>query len=131
MRRRAVAVVIVVGLVACACGGTGPTGSEDDLAGDEDGGLPAGRGEALYEANCAACHADGGVGIEGVGLPLVGSEFVAGLSDPELVEFLIVGRDTADPLNTTGLLKPPRGGNPSLADEDPALIGEYLRSLGR
>jgi mono/diheme cytochrome c family protein len=121
---------MVVGLVACACGGTGLTGSEDDLAGDEDG-LSAGSGEALYVANCAACHAHGGVGIEGVGLPLVGSEFVAELSDSDLVEFLVVGRDTADPLNTTGILKPPRGGNPSLADEDLALIGEYLRSLGR
>ena len=130
MRRRAVALVMVVGLVACACGGTGLTGSEDDPAGDKNG-PPAGSGEALYVANCAACHAHGGVGIEGVGLPLVGSEFVAGLSDPELVEFLVVGRDTADPLNATGILKPPRGGNPSLADEDLALIVEYLRSLGR
>jgi hypothetical protein len=48
-----------------------------------------------------------------------------------LVEFLVVGRDTADPLNTTGILKPPRGGNPSLTEEDLALIVEYLRSLAR
>jgi mono/diheme cytochrome c family protein len=130
MRRRAVALVIVVGLVACACGGTSLIGSENDLAGDVDG--PAvGSGQALYEANCTACHAEGGVGIEGVGKPLVGSEFVAGLSDTELVEFLVVGRDTADPLNTTGILKPPRGGNPSLTEEDLALIVEYLRSLAR
>jgi mono/diheme cytochrome c family protein len=117
---------MLAGLVAGACGGTSLTGS----AGDEDG-PPAGSGEALYQANCTACHAEGGVGIEGVGKPLVGSEFVAGLSDSELVEFLVVGRDTADPLNTTGILKPPRGGNPSLTEQDLALIVEYLRSLVR
>lgn len=126
MRRRAVALVMVAGLFACACGGTSLTESE----GDEDG-PAAGSGEALYEANCTACHAEGGVGIEGVGKPLVGSEFVAGLSDTELVGFLVVGRDTADPLNTTGILKPPRGGNPSLTEQDLALIVEYLRSLAR
>ncbi len=113
MRRRAVNLVVAMGLVACACGGTGPTGSEADPAGDEAG-PPAKSGEALFEANCIACHAEGGVGIEGLGKPLVGSEFVAGLSDSELVEFLLVGRDTADPLNTTGFLKPPRAATRAL-----------------
>jgi len=121
---------MVVGLVACACGGTSLNGSEDDPDGG-DSGVPTGSGEALYEANCAACHGEGGIGIEGVGKPLVKSEFVADLSDAELVDFLIVGRDTADPLNTTGILKPPRGGNPSLTDEDLAVIVEYVRSLSR
>ncbi len=83
----------------------------------------------ILSNNCIACHAEGGVGIEGLGKPLVGSEFVAGLSDSELVEFLLVGRDTADPLNTTGYLKPPKGGNPSLTNADLALIVQHLRSL--
>ena len=82
-------------------------------------------------SSCKASCFEGGVGIDGVSKPLVGSEFAAGLSDAELLEFVIAGRDTADPLNTTGILKPPRGGNPSLTDGDLALIVTYLRTLDR
>ena len=44
--------------------------------------------------------------------PLVGSVFVDETSDPDLVEFLKVGRSTGDPLNTSGVDMPPRSGNP-------------------
>jgi mono/diheme cytochrome c family protein len=126
---QAVAIVLAVGLLVSACGGTSQTGSQDDPESHED--AAAVGGKELYEANCAACHAEGGVGIEGAGIPLVGSEFVASLSDSELVEFLLVGRDITDPLNTTGILKPPKGANPSLTEEDFTPIIHYLRSLGQ
>jgi cytochrome c5 len=126
---RTVALVLAVGLAISACGGTGRTGSHDDLESHED--ATAVGGEALFEENCSAFHAEGGIGIEGAGVPLVGSGFVADLSDSELVEFLLVGRDITDPLNTTGVLKPPKGSNPSLTEEDFAPIIDYLRSLGQ
>ena len=40
-----------------------------------------------------------------------------------------VGRPAGDPLNDTGVDMPPRGGNPSLSDEDLAHIVAYLRTL--
>ncbi|MBL8146398.1 MAG: c-type cytochrome [Anaerolineae bacterium] len=86
-------------------------------------------GQRIYGGLCFACHAQGGVGITGLGKPLVNSEFVDGLTDAELVAFLEVGRQPTDPLNTTGQLMPARGGNPALTEEDLYNVTAYLRSL--
>lgn len=88
------------------------------------------RGEEIFNATCIACHGAGGVGVEGLGKPLTTSTFADGLSDDELVAFLVVGRLDTDPLNTTGIAMPPRGGNPSLTDADLADVVTYLRTLG-
>lgn len=64
-----------------------------------------------------------------LGKDLHGNEFVQSLSDEELVAFLAEGRPATHPLNERGLAMPPRGGNPSLSDEELRLIGDYLRSL--
>lgn len=101
---------------------TAATGTET-AAGD-----PA-AGEQLFSGTCLACHGPGGEGVEGLGKPLPPSEFVAGLSDDELVAFLQVGRPIDDPLNTTGIMMPPRGGNPSLTDADLRDLVAYIRSL--
>jgi disulfide bond formation protein DsbB len=60
---------------------------------------------------------------------LVTSEFVADNSNEELVEFIKVGRDPSDPLNTTGVAMPPKGGNPSLSDQDLLDIISYMRTI--
>jgi disulfide bond formation protein DsbB len=60
---------------------------------------------------------------------MTASEFIAGKSDDELVEFLKVGRPPDDPLNTTGVAMLPKGGNPSLTDEDLHNIVAYIRTL--
>ncbi|HDL41920.1 MAG TPA: c-type cytochrome [Actinobacteria bacterium] len=102
-----------------------PVASGGGVALDGD----AANGEAIYSASCAACHAAGAVGVPGLGLPLVGSEFVNALADSDLVEFIKVGRDPSDPANTTGVGMPPKGGNPSLDDADLADVVAYIRSL--
>ena len=56
------------------------------LAGCASGPDPArlARGKGLYEVSCAACHQAHGRGMEGVGPPLAGSEWVLG-SEERLV----------------------------------------------
>jgi mono/diheme cytochrome c family protein len=100
-----------------------PSGSGTALDGD------AANGEAIYTSSCSACHAAGAVGVPGLGKSLVGSDFVNGLADSDLVAFISVGRDPSDPANTTGVGMPPKGGNPSLTDADLADIVAYIRSL--
>jgi disulfide bond formation protein DsbB len=132
-------VVVLIGLFAlimAACGGgrTAPTIADGGGDGGNGGGgggdaVAIAEGKTIFDGSCVACHADGGVGVEGLGKPLVGSEFVAGLSDSELVDFLKVGRDTSDPLNTSGIAMPAKGGNPSLTDTDLEFVVAYLRAI--
>jgi disulfide bond formation protein DsbB len=87
------------------------------------------QGQALWMATCRSCHGPGGEGITGQGKDIRGSEFIAGKTDRELVAFIKVGRMPFDPLNTTGIQMPPRGGNPLLKDDDLAHIVAYVRSF--
>jgi disulfide bond formation protein DsbB len=86
------------------------------------------RGEELFVL-CAACHGIDGRGIQGLGKNLVESEFVASLTDEELLAFIQTGRPVWDAANTTGVDMPPRGGNPALTDEDIMAIIAYIRTL--
>lgn len=115
-------VVAVVGalLLVAACGDNPPA----------DPGTPdARRGESAYLVACTACHGPAGEGIAGLGKPLSHSDFVVGLADEELFEFIIVGRSTTDPENTSGIAMPPRGGIPNLTDSEIRDIIAYLRTL--
>ena len=47
-------------------------------------------GQALYAKRCAPCHGPEGLG--GVGLALKPNEFIQGLKNAEMIEFLKVGR---------------------------------------
>ena len=94
--------------------------------------VPAGdpaAGEKLFMSTCAACHGPDGQGLPGLGKDLVTSEFVAGKTDSQLIEFIKVGRSPDDPLNTTGVTMPAKGNNPALTDEDLYNIVAYLRTL--
>ncbi|MBI5666976.1 MAG: c-type cytochrome [Chloroflexi bacterium] len=86
-------------------------------------------GDTVYHTVCMACHGFNGEGIQGLGKALVGSDFVNSLSDEALAAFIIQGRDVSDPLNTTGVMMPPRGGNPALSDQDVMHTVAYIRSL--
>jgi disulfide bond formation protein DsbB len=86
-------------------------------------------GGNLFQSVCAACHGFNARGISGLGKPLIENVFVNGLSDEELLAFLNIGREVTDPLNTTGVLMPAKGGNPTLNDEDLHSIIAYIRSL--
>jgi disulfide bond formation protein DsbB len=51
------------------------------------------------------------------------------MSDDELAQFLALGRPADDPGNTTGVAMPPKGGNPSLSDQDLMDVAAFLRTL--
>jgi cytochrome c oxidase subunit 3 len=86
-------------------------------------------GEAIFRATCRTCHGAAGEGVAGQGKALAGSTFVAERSDADLVSFLKVGRAANDPLNTTGILMPPKGGNPLLKEQDLFNVASFVRTL--
>jgi disulfide bond formation protein DsbB len=86
------------------------------------------QGQGTFGATCSACHGLNARGIPGLGKDLVDSQFVHGLTDDALLQFIVTGRDASDPLNTTGIPMPPRGGNPSLTDDQLRAVIAYLRS---
>jgi len=89
----------------------------------------AARGRDVFVQTCGVCHGPGGRGMAGLGKDLLHSDFVAGLEDGPLAEFITKGRDASDPANTTKLPMPPRGGNAGLADADIRAVVTYLRGL--
>jgi len=86
-------------------------------------------GQRNYLSICAACHNTDARGISGSGKTLIDSEYINTRSDEELLQFVIEGRAIWDPLNTTGVAMPARGGNPGLTDSDILSIIAYIRIL--
>ena len=129
MRWRLIALVAAIVMILAACGG------DDDSDGASSGGSDstaagnAESGQVWYDGTCSTCHGQAGVGIEGLGKPLIASTFVAERSDADMIAFIKVGRPAADPENTTGVDMPPKGGNPSLDEQQLADIVAYLRTL--
>lgn len=123
-RGTAVLIGAVLALVLTACGGgTQPTTTSGELV----PGNPV-AGAAVYSGTCATCHAPDLSGIDGLGNPLVDSEFIASLSEDELAAYIAVGRPSNDPANTTGISMPARGGNPTLSDQDLLDVAAYLKA---
>ena len=121
-----IAGLAMTGLLLAACssgGGSTSGGNVPALTGD-----PA-AGKTKFEGTCAACHGQDAKGMPGLGKNLTTSEFAKGKSDPELVAFVKTGRPTSDPLNTTGVEMPPKGGNSSFTDQDLFDIVSYIRTL--
>lgn len=87
------------------------------------------EGKGLFAANCSACHGAAANGVEGLGKGLRSNEFVQGKTDDDLLEFIKAGRPVDDPLNTTGVVMPPYGGNPAMSDDQIQNIIAFLRSL--
>jgi disulfide bond formation protein DsbB len=92
-------------------------------------GQAGGIGHQVFVASCSACHGPQGQGLEGLGKPLAGSNFVESKTDEELAVFIKSGRPIWDAENTTGLDMPPKGGNPALSDEQIQTIIKYIRTL--
>ncbi|HVU13344.1 MAG TPA: c-type cytochrome [Phototrophicaceae bacterium] len=86
------------------------------------------QGQAVFESVCFACHGPDAKGIPGLGKNLIASSFVHGLTDEQLLQFISKGRDTSDPMNTTGVAMPPRGGNPSLTDDQLRAVIAFIRT---
>jgi mono/diheme cytochrome c family protein len=89
----------------------------------------AGKGQVLYAQSCTTCHGQNLQGMPHQGVNLRESKFVASTNDRKLIAFLKLGRKPADPGNQTGLLMPPRGGNPSLDDDALGHIVAFLRQV--
>ena len=89
----------------------------------------AAHGQQLYLRSCANCHGQQAQGLPKQGVDLRSSRMIAEGGDPELLEFLRVGRLPNDPMSVTGLYMPPKGGNMSLNDDNLSAIVAYLRSV--
>lgn len=125
-----------IALLLAACGsgeaGSGAGSGQVSAAAQKYAGLvgdPA-KGKAHYETTCIACHGPEGVGVQGLGKGLTASDWLKAQSDADLILFLAEqGRPASDPLNTTSVDMPVKGGNPALKDQDLADIVAYLRTL--
>jgi disulfide bond formation protein DsbB len=85
------------------------------------------RGQAVFGVNCVACHTHEGGAKQGLGKDIVHSAFTSGKTDKELMMFLKTGRNPGDPMNTTGIDMPPKGGNPALSDDDLRDVIAFIR----
>lgn len=109
----------------CAIGtflaGFGPVGlASPALAGD---------GAELFADNCAACHGEAGVGVEGLAPPLADAKLWSTLGEkaPAYLAGVMAsglsGKITAKGIDYVGLVMPPQS---EIADGDLAAIGAYL-----
>ena len=127
--------LIILAFALAACGGGGDSASSgNNSAGQAEEAAPISMGDpaagkAQYDMICIACHGPTGEGIQGLGKPFTTSEFLHERSDEEMLAFIKVGRPSGDPLNTTGVDMPPKGGNPALTDEQIMDIIAYVRTL--
>lgn len=130
-KRKLLIVFAVLALALAACGGGSSDGGSDTTAttAPSGGSGDIAAGSAVYAGTCVACHGGNAEGIEGLGKPLAPSDFVKDNSEQELAAFIAVGRPAGDPANTQGVDMPPKGGNPSLDDQDLLDVAAYLKSL--
>lgn len=134
--------IIILALVALvACGGddkkeeAAPAQQQEQPTAAPQAAAPAApvgdaaNGGKVFATACVACHGPEGKGVQGLGKDLTTSEWVAQQSDEQLVEFIKVGRDAGDALNTTGVAMPPKGGNPAMSEQEIADIVAFVRSI--
>jgi len=86
-------------------------------------------GSRLFAASCTSCHGRDAKGMPNLGKDLTISTFITEHDDDQLLAFLMKGRDPNDPLNTSRVAMPPKGGNPALTEDDLLDIIAYLRSI--
>jgi len=122
--------LLLVGLAACGGGDNSDaaaSATDEETAVVSTGDPEAGKEQ--YNQICIACHGPDGEGIEGLGKPFTTSEFLREKNDEEMLAFIKTGRPSGDPLNTTGVDMPPKGGNPALSDDQILDIIAFIRTL--
>jgi mono/diheme cytochrome c family protein len=133
----ALAPTVVVEQVAPTVMVEAATGAEPTAAVVADAGAPPphrdyppemiARGSNLFTP-CTACHGFNAMGVPGLGKDLVNSTFVSSLTDEQLMDFMITGRTTTDPMNTTGVGMPGKGGT-AYTNEQIMDVIAYMRSI--
>jgi mono/diheme cytochrome c family protein len=114
-------------LSACATGNEAGTGTAPAIENTQPGNPLAGA--TVYTSSCASCHAADLGGIDGLGNQLAPNDFIATTSEEDIAILVGVGRPTSDPLNTSGIDMPSRGGNPNLSDQDLRDVAAYLKGI--
>ena len=118
-----ISLVLGVAMLSAACGdasGNGETTYSPEMIAE---------GKALFQQTCFACHGSDGKGLPNLGKDLTTSEFVDTSTDAELLAYVIEGRTADDPLNTTGVPMPPKGGFDFLTEDDIRSIIAFVRSI--
>jgi mono/diheme cytochrome c family protein len=105
-------------------------------SGDSGGAAAASPGNAehgkmVFATTCATCHGVDGTGVKGLGKDLVHSEWIKQTPDADVVKMVLTGRSASDPLNTTKIAMPAKGGNASLSDQDIADAVAYMKSINK
>lgn len=106
-------------------------GCSQQSGGDDAANAPAApvdpvmaRGEAVYYANCVACHLPGGTGLEGAFPPLAGSDYLAG--DPgRVIATILYGNEgpiTVNGVQYNGVMP----GFAYLSDDEVAAVVTYI-----
>jgi disulfide bond formation protein DsbB len=119
---RYLVLITLLGVILSACAPSTPEPTPTP-SGD------AAAGQVAYSKTCVSCHGPNAEGMPNLGKDLTTSEFVRSKTNQELVEFFKTGRPGSDPLNTTGVDMPPKGGNPALTDDDLLNIAAFIRSI--
>ncbi|MBI2964334.1 MAG: cytochrome c [Deltaproteobacteria bacterium] len=118
------ALLLGAALSACQKGG-----GEHDHGAAQGPPADAAHGKVVFTTTCSTCHGQDGMGVKGLGRDLVTSEFVTESSDEELLKMVNTGRPADDPLNTTKIAMPPKGGNAALSEQDVRDAIAYLRTI--
>jgi len=113
------ACVLMVAVTITACGPAKPSYTAEQIS----------NGGQLFMGTCSACHGPDAKGLPNLGKDLTNSSFVQDKTDEELVAYVNSGRAVDDPLNTTGIAMPPKGGNPALTEAQILDIIAYLRTF--
>jgi mono/diheme cytochrome c family protein len=116
-------------LVALAAACEKGSSSDGGGGGTQTASGDAAHGQQLFTTTCATCHGVDGTGVKGLGKNLTTSEFVHKSSADQLVAMVMKGRDQKDPLNSTGIAMPPKGGNPALSDKDIQDVVAFVKTL--
>lgn len=131
-------ILVVAAVTLAACGGGDESESASGSEAVAEAGTPTPEfvgdpeaGEQVFMGTCVACHGPDAKGMEGLGKSLhpSDSEFIRSKTDKELVEFIKKGRTPDDPLNTTGVGMPAKGGNPAITEQQLYDVVAWIRTL--